>query len=55
LLAEQLWERVRNHPEALPVPPEHLHELNRRVQALDSGAMVPGESWEVVRDRLWRP
>lgn len=33
---------------------EHLQELNRRVESLDSGAMAPGKSWEVVRDRLWR-
>jgi putative addiction module component (TIGR02574 family) len=54
LLAEQLWERARNHPEALPVPPEHLQELNRRLNALDSGEMAAGEPWEVVRERLWR-
>ena len=53
LLAEQLWERARNHPEAVPVPPEHLQELNRRLQALDSGEMAPGEPWEIIRERLW--
>jgi putative addiction module component (TIGR02574 family) len=53
LLAEQLWERARNHPEAVPVPPEHLQELSRRLDALESGEMAPGEPWEVVRERLW--
>jgi putative addiction module component (TIGR02574 family) len=53
LLAEQLWERASNHPDAIPVPPEHLEELQRRVEALDSGTMEPGEPWEVVRARLW--
>lgn len=53
LLAEELWYRARNHPEAIPVDPEHLAEINRRVDALDSGTMEPGEPWEAVRARLW--
>jgi putative addiction module component (TIGR02574 family) len=53
LLAEQLWDRARNHPEAIPVPPDHVAEIKRRVEAIDSGAMAPGEPWEAVRFRLW--
>ena len=53
LLAEELWDRVRIHPDAVPVRPDHLAEIQRRVDALDSGAMAPGESWEVVSARLW--
>ena len=53
LLAEELWDRARNHPEAIPVDPEHLAEINRRVDARDSGTMRPGEPWEVVRTWLW--
>ena len=53
LLAEQLWERASSHPEAVPVPPEHLEELHRRLAAIESGDMGPGEPWEIVRDRLW--
>ena len=34
LLAEQLWEQARNHPEAVPIPPEHLKELHRRAGCL---------------------
>jgi putative addiction module component (TIGR02574 family) len=52
LLAEELWERARNHPEAILVDPEHLAEINRRIEARDSGTMEPGESWEAVRARL---
>jgi len=42
LLAEQLWERARNHPEAVPVPPEQLEELHRRLDAYERGEMPPG-------------
>lgn len=54
LLAEQLWERAASHPDSIPVPPEHLEELERRLQANQAGTMEPGEPWEIVRDRLWR-
>ncbi len=54
LLAEQLWEQARAHPEAVPITPAQLEELNRRLDALESGKMPPGEPWEVVRDRLFR-
>lgn len=53
LLAEQLWERVSRHPEHVPVPQEHLDELRRRLDAIESGQMEPGEPWAVVRERLW--
>jgi len=53
LLAEQLWEQARAHAEAIPVTPAQLEELNRRLDALNSGTMAPGEPWEVVSERLW--
>jgi len=53
LLAEQLWDQARNHPEAVPVPKEHLEEIERRIAAIDAGAMRPGEPWETVQARLW--
>jgi putative addiction module component (TIGR02574 family) len=49
VLAEQLWERARAHPEAIPVPPEQLEELHHRLDALTAGTTEPGEPWEVVR------
>jgi len=54
LLAEQLWERASRHQDDIPLPPTHLEELNRRLDAIASGNMGPGEPWEVVRDRLWK-
>lgn len=54
LLAEQLWEQARAHQEAVPLTPAQRDELNRRLDALDSGEMAAGEPWEVVRERLFR-
>lgn len=53
LLAEQLWEHARTHPEAIPVTAAQREELDRRLDALETGKMPPGETWEVVRDRLF--
>lgn len=54
LLAEELWDSVAAHPDQLPVPSEHLAEIARRIELIDSGAMEPGEPWDVVRARLWK-
>lgn len=54
LLAEQLWEHARAHPDEVPVTPAQLDEIHRRLDALESGEMPPGEPWELVRDRLFR-
>jgi putative addiction module component (TIGR02574 family) len=35
LLAEQLWEDARTHPEAVPVADTQREELKRRIDALD--------------------
>ncbi len=48
LLAEQLWERARTHPDAIPVTDEQMAELNRRLDAWERGEMPPGSSWEEV-------
>jgi putative addiction module component (TIGR02574 family) len=53
LLAEQLWEQARTHPEAIPVTPAQLEELYRRLDAYERGDMPPGEPWEIVRARLF--
>jgi len=52
LLAERLWEKARNHPDAIPVTEAQMAELNSRMDAIESGKMPPGESWEEVRRRL---
>jgi putative addiction module component (TIGR02574 family) len=54
LLAEQLWEHARTHAEAAPVTDAQREELKRRLDALDSGEMPPGEPWEIVRERVFR-
>ena len=54
LLAEELWDSVAAHPDNIPVPQEHLTEIDRRMELIDSGAMKPGDSWDVVRARLWK-
>jgi putative addiction module component (TIGR02574 family) len=48
LLAEQLWERARNHPEAIAVTEAQLTELYRRLDANERGEMPPGLPWEEV-------
>jgi len=48
LLAEQLWDRAKSHPEAVPVPPEQLQELTLRYAAYERGQLPPGLPWEEV-------
>jgi putative addiction module component (TIGR02574 family) len=52
LLAEQLWEQARAHPEAIPVTEAQRDELNRRLDALEAGKLPPGEPWEQVKSWL---
>jgi putative addiction module component (TIGR02574 family) len=54
LLAEQLWEKARTHPKAVPITAAQQEELKRRIDALDSGEMASGEPWDAVRERLFR-
>ena len=54
LLAEELWDSVAAHPDNIPVPPEHLAEIMRRIELIDSSAMKAGQPWDVVRARLWK-
>ena len=53
-LIEELWDSLAADPDTVPVPPEHLQELNRRLDALDAGEMAPGEPWQIVNERLSR-
>lgn len=50
-LAQQLWDSVHTDACAAPFTPEQLAELDRRIEAIDSGEAVC-EPWEMVRDRL---
>ena len=54
LLVQDLWDSIAAAPESVPVSPEQLAELNRRLDAHESGAMPPGEPWEAVREQLFR-
>lgn len=54
LLAEELWDSVAAHPDNIPVPPEHLAELQRRLAIADRGEMTYS-SWPDVKRRLSRP
>jgi hypothetical protein len=54
VLAEELLERARAHPEPILVPPGQLEELNRRLDTLDTGTMEPGEPCEIVQHRLYK-
>jgi putative addiction module component (TIGR02574 family) len=42
------------HPDAVAVTGAQRDELKRRLDALEFGEMSPGESWDIVRDRLFR-
>lgn len=55
LLAEELWDSVAAQSDSIPVPPEHLAELKRRITLSDSGQIGASEPWDVVRSRLWKP
>lgn len=49
LLAEELWDMARNHPEASPVTPAQLSELQSRLAALEAGKLAPSQPWEDVK------
>jgi putative addiction module component (TIGR02574 family) len=51
LLAEELWEKARNHPEAVPVTPAQLAELNATLDALEAGQLGTPQPWDEVK--LW--
>jgi len=49
LLAEQLWEKARTHPEVIPVTAAQQNELRRRLDALEGGELPPAETWDDVQ------
>lgn len=51
LLVEEIWDQVAESSEALPVPPSHQVELDRR---LANEANDPGRPWGEIRDELIR-
>lgn len=51
LLAQELWDRVHEETQALPMPTEQCAEIRRRLAAVDAGTM-PIYPWEEVKQRL---
>jgi len=51
LLAQELWDRVHEEAQALPMPAEQRAEIQRRLAAVDAGTM-PVHPWEEVKQRL---
>jgi putative addiction module component (TIGR02574 family) len=50
-LIEDLWDSIAIEADALPLPDWHRAEIDRRLDALDTGASV-GAPWEEVRRRI---
>ena len=50
-LVGELWDDLAAHPAEIPVPDEHLAELDRRMEAYrkDPSQVT---TWQSVRDRL---
>ena len=51
LLAEQLWDSVRNKSDEIEVTPDQLKIIESRLAALESDGDL-GDSWENVKARL---
>jgi putative addiction module component (TIGR02574 family) len=52
-LVEAIWETLRADPQSLPVPPDHLEELDCRLADIEANPDA-GSSWAEVRERLER-
>jgi len=51
-LIDKLWDSLAADPDSVPVPPEHMEELNRRLDAEARGEMT-FSPWEEVKQRLF--
>ena len=51
LLAEQLWDSVRNKSNEIKVTPEQIKLLESRLEALQSDGEL-GDTWENVKARV---
>jgi putative addiction module component (TIGR02574 family) len=50
-LIEDLWDSIETDAGALPLPDWHRREIDRRLEALETGSSV-GAPWEEVRRRI---
>lgn len=53
LLVEELWDRIADEPQSVPVTPAQRAELDRRLDALEKNPDA-GRPWSEVRDELLR-
>jgi putative addiction module component (TIGR02574 family) len=53
-LVTELWDDLAAHPEDVPVPPEHLAELDRRMEEYrkDPSRVT---TWEAIKERILGP
>jgi len=51
MLAEQLWDSVREKSDEIEVTPEQMKLLESRLAALEADG-DPGDSWENVKARI---
>ena len=51
LLAEQLWDSVREKSDEIEVTPEQVKLLEARLTALESDGDL-GDTWENVKERI---
>ena len=51
MLAEELWDSVRDQSDEIEVSPEQMAMLEERLAAYQTDG-DPGDSWKNVRDRI---
>jgi putative addiction module component (TIGR02574 family) len=53
-LVTELWDDLAAHPADVPVPPEHLAELDRRMEEYrkDPSRVT---TWEAIKERILGP
>jgi putative addiction module component (TIGR02574 family) len=51
LLAEQLWDSVRDKSDEIEITPEQVKLLESRISALEMDGDT-GDSWEIVKARI---
>lgn len=50
-LVSELWDDLAAHPEEIPINPEQIEELDRRLEAYRKDASQ-STTWEAVRARI---
>lgn len=50
-LVEDLWDSIAEDVSAVTLTPDHIEELDRRLDALEADPKA-GTPWEIVRERI---